>query len=400
MMRRRLSVLAGVLALAVLASLLPRQLAAQIAPAGPEVRVDAFGGDRRPDCPSIGVASDNSFEIVWGDTFSPDVEGRHYEADGTPTDPFESRLATVNDSPAVLAVTPVANGFRVLIETADDTGHRPPKFYQRRVDRDGEPAGGPPRPIGAPGTDWISTGPGGTLFAGVYNPARHRLSVQKVDDDGKPGGKPYVLNSRPIDIRAIPRIVPLADGGWVAVFVGHSIATPGSPARQVIRARRFDAAGRPAGPDFDVNLPLGAPGSSPGLDFRYLVVAADPAGGFAIAWEVGQQIRLSFFNAAGVRVGKSYTIIGSPPLFPASAGYDDLGRLLLLYGGEDGSASLYGHFFTPDAILESFFLYSAASGAFTPICGNAAWIGDSWLATWVGRSRVNGSSAIFMRRFR
>jgi hypothetical protein len=132
----------------------------------------------------------------------------------------------VNGSPAALAVTPDANGFRILIEAADDTGHRPPKFYQRRVDRDGEA---------------------------------------------------YVLNSRPIDARAIPRVVPLADGGWVAVFAGHSIAAPGSPAGQVIRAHRFDAAGRPAGPDFDVNPPRGAPGSSAGLDFRYLVVAAVPS---------------------------------------------------------------------------------------------------------------------------
>ena len=351
MMRRRPSVLVGVLALAVLVSLPPRQLAAQIAPVGPEIRVDTLGGGQ-PDCPAIGVAPDGSFEIVWGDTLSSNVEGRHYEADGAQTEPFEARLATVNGSPAALAVTPVANGFRVLIEAADETGHRSPKFYQRRVDGNGDLAGGPPRPIGAPGTDWISAGPGDTLFAGLYNPARHRLSVQKVGDDGKPGGKAYVLNSRPIDARAIPRIVPLADGGWVAVFTGHSLATPGSPARQVIRARRFDAAGRPAGPDFDVNPPLGAPGTSPALDFRYLVVAADPAGGFAVSWEVERQIRLSFFNAAGVRVGKSYSIIGSPPLFPRFAGYDDLGRLLLLYGGEEGSASLHGHFFTSDAFLD------------------------------------------------
>ncbi len=399
MMRRRLSVLAGVLALAALGSL-PRQLAAQITPAGPEVRVDTLGA-RHPDCPSIAAAPDGSFEIVWGDTLSQDVEGRHYEADGTPTDSFESRLATVNGSPAALAVTPVANGFRVLIEAADDIGHRPPKFYQRRVDRDGNPAGGPPRPVGAPGTDWISAGPGGTLFAGVYNPARHRLTVQKVGDDGKPGGKAYVLNSRPIDARAIPRIVPLADGGWVAVFMGHSLAAPDSPARQVIRARRFDAAGRPAGPDFDVNPPLGAPGSSPALDFRYLVVAADPAGGFAVAWEVDQRLQLAFFSAAGVRAGLSYQIVGFPPLVPVSVAFDDAGRLLLLYALEDGNSSLRGRFFSSSAILEALTLDSAASSPFfLASCGSAAWTGDSWLVTWAGRSRANGSSAIFMRRFR
>jgi hypothetical protein len=398
--RRRPSVLAGVLALAALGSLPPRQLAAQIAPTGPEIRVDTLGGDRRPDCPAIGVAPDGSFEIVWGDTLSPDVQGRHYEADGTPTAPFESRLATVNGSPAALAVTPDANGFRILIEAADDAGHRPPKFYQRRVDRSGEATGGSPRPVGAPGTDWISAGPDGTLFAGVYNPARHRLSVQKIGDDGKPGGKVYVLNSRPIDARAIPRIVPLADGGWVAVFAGISLAAPGSPVRQVIRARQFNAAGRPAGPDFDVDFPQGAPGSSHSFDFRYLVVAADPAGGFAVSWEVDQRVFLSFFNATGVRVGRSYVTVGFPPLVPVSAAYDDARRLLLLFGSEDGSRSLSGRFFTPDTFLDSLLLHSAESGAFTPICGNAAWTGNSWVITWAARSRANGSSAIFMRRFR
>ena len=399
MMRRRLSVLAGVLALAALGSL-PRQLAAQITPAGPEVRVDTLGGGH-PDCPAIGAAPDGSFEIAWGDTLSQDVEGRHYEADGTPTEPFESRLATVNGSPAALAVTPVANGFRVLIESADDIGHRPPKFYQRRVDRDGDPVGGPPRSIGAPGTDWISAGPGGTLFAGVYNPARHRLSVQKVDDDGKPGGKSYLLNSRPIDARAIPRIVPLADGGWVAVFMGHSLAAPGSPARQVIRARRFDAAGRPAGPDFDLDPSLGAPGSSPALDFRYLVVAADPAGGFAVSWEREQRLQLAFFSAAGVRAGLSYQIVGAPSVVPVSAAFDNAGRLLLLYGLEDGSSSLRGRLFSSSAILESLSPSSAASGSFfLASCGEAAWTGDSWLITWAGRRLDGRSSAIFMRRFR
>jgi hypothetical protein len=399
MMRRRQCVLVGVVALAVLGSLLPRQLAAaEVPPTGPEIRVDTLGGDRHPDCPAIGAAPDGSFEIAWGDTLSPDVEGRHYEADGTPTDPFESRLATVNGSPAALAVTPDTNGFRILIEAADDTGHRPPKFYQRRVDRDGETDGGPPRSIGAPGTDWISAGPGGTLFAGAYSPARHRLSVQKVGDDGKPGGKAYVLNSRPIDARAIPRVVPLADGGWVAVFAGHSIAAPGSPARQVIRARRFEATGRPAGPDFDLDPSLGAPGSSPVLDFRYLVVAADPAGGFAVSWEVEQ---LSFFNAASVRTGLSYQIVGSSPLVPVSAAFADAGRLLLLYALEDGGSSLHGRLFSSSAILEFLSPTSSASSPFfLASCGNAAWTGDSWLITWAGRSRENGSSAIFMRRFR
>lgn len=400
MMRRRSSVLAGFLALAALGGLLPRQLAAQVAPAGPEIRIDIPSGDRHPDCPRIGTAPDRSFEIVWGDTLSPDVSGRHYEADGTPTKPSGSPLARLNDSPAVLDVTPDANGFRVLIEAGDDTGHRPPKFYQRRVDRDGDPVGGPPRPVGAPGTDWVSAGPGETLFAGTYNLARHRLSVQKVGDDGKPEGRPCVLNSRPIDARAIPRIVPLADGGWVAVFAGNSLAAPGSPARQVIRARRFNAAGRPAGPDFDVALPQGSPGSSHRFDFRYLVVAADPAGGFAVSWEVDQRVFLSFFNAAGVRVGRSYVTVGFPTPVPVSAAFDDSGRLLLLYGGEDGSRSLSGNFFTPDAILDSLLLHSAASGGFTPDCGSAAWTGDSWLITWAARNRNNGSSAIYMRRFR
>jgi len=49
------------LSLLIAVSLSPRHLAAQPAPAGPEVRVDTLAGDQFPNCPDIGVAPDRSF---------------------------------------------------------------------------------------------------------------------------------------------------------------------------------------------------------------------------------------------------------------------------------------------------------------------------------------------------
>src|SRR5699024_5896328 len=83
---------------------------------------------------------------------------------------------------------------------------------------------------------------------------------------------------------------------------GRSVASGSTPARQVLRARRFSISGL-LGPDFDVNnVPDGVPGSSPFINSDF-VVAADRFGKFAVAWLVsngaGSTIYLRVFNSLG-----------------------------------------------------------------------------------------------------
>jgi hypothetical protein len=219
----------------------PRQSAAQLKPLGPETRVDTGVEYSYSDCPQIGVAPDRSFEIAWSSGLSTptDARARHYDASGSPTDRYEVAISPLaypygddDITSWVVAVTPVSTGFRVLTEVYDESDHR--TFARRRIDSSGVPVPGAARPVGAPGTQWIAPGPGDVLFAGRYDAALRRLSMQKVDSLGQPAGKVYILNTRPFDPAGSPIITPLSDGGWVAVFLGASIAAPGSPARQVI----------------------------------------------------------------------------------------------------------------------------------------------------------------------
>jgi len=315
-------------------------------------------------------------------------------------------IASLDYYPVTLDVTPVSTGFRVLMEVIDDLG-APSKFYRRRVDPGGVPAG-TPRPVGVTGvTAWVSSGPGDTVFAGTYNAALHRLSVQKVNSTGVPAGATSILNSRPINVQARPLIVPLAGGGWVAVLIGYNIASPGVPLRQVIRARRFDAAGAPLGPDFDViSLPVDA-GLFLGFD---VVAAAGPGGGFAVSWHVynrGDRLYLRFFNAAGAPTAPE-TLVATSEIssYPISAAFDNAGRLLLLWGTTLNTPTFPGalraRLYKPKGIPAgpAFNPASAASGPFDePFCGDLAWAGDSWLIAWVAQAASPEPSAVFVRRF-
>ena len=328
-----------------------------------------------------------------------------------PTDPSEVFLASLDYYPVVLDVSPISTGFRALMEVIDDLG-APSKFYRRGIDPGGAPVG-TPRPVGVTGTtDWVSSGPGDTVFAGTYNAALRRLSLRKVNSRGVPVGTTYILNTRPIDAQARPRIATLAGGGWVAVFTGYSIASPGVPARQVIRARRFNAADVPLGPDFDVNsIPAGAPGLAPFLGLSEVVVAGGPAGGFAVSWHLiggGDRLFLRFFKATGVPAAPE-TLIATSDLsvYPLSAAFDGSGRLLLLWATTLNTPptfppALQARLYKPSGIPAGpeFSPASAASGAFNqPFCGDLAWAGGSWLITWTAQRASQQPSAIFVRRF-
>ncbi len=402
-------------ALALALPLGSRSLAAQPTPVGPETRVDTTAAD--PACSQIGVAPDRSFEISWGygGALPMYIKARHYAASGAPTDPSEVLIGALEDIPDVRLVSPVSGGFRDLIAIVDDVFEAPVKFYQRRLSLDGVPVPGLPRTVATPpGTRWVSAGPGDSLLAGTYDLASHRYSVLQINPPGQPAGTTHVVNSRPLDDGlGNPVIAKLADGGWVAAFAGTTLATPGAPARQVLRARRFNAAGVAAGPDFDVNsTPLGAAGQAPAIDVFDVQVAAGPAGGFAVAWALstafGASVHVRSFNAAGAPVAPEATI-GQEDVeaYPNALAVDGAGRVLVLWvvavQSPDHPYQLHARLVRPKGspLGPVFLPDSAASGKFdSPFCGSLAWAGDSWLISWTGMTADFSSSALFLRRFR
>lgn len=384
-------------------------LSAQPVPRGPETRVDTVAGDQFPNCPALAVRPMGAFEIAWdyGGNLPPNVDARSYAASGAPITP-QTFVDSQGFYPVVDAVSVLGSGYRVLFHLVDDLGEEPPKFFRHRINASGYPEPGPSRPVGADDTLWVWPGTKETLLAGKYNAAQKRLIAQKVAGTGKPTGFEYVLNSRPI-VEPNPVIVALDERRFVAVFTGRSVASGSTPARQVIRARRFSVSG-PLGPDFDVNtIPGGAPGSAPFINASF-VVAADRFGKFAVAWIVqgsaGTTTRLRIFDSAGVPTGPEVVAAGpegSP--VPVSAAFDDSGHVLLLLRRtlsdplrNDLQARVFNSVGAP--IGPAFSPRSAASGDFTqPFCGSAGWADGTWIITWAAEKAFDGPSAIFVRRF-
>ncbi len=398
----------------------PRQLGAQPTPLGRETRVDDFNEFYYDTCPQIGVAPDRSFEIAWSAGLGTpgDIRARHYDAKGASTDRYEVPVTPEDQIDFayddVIAVTPVSTGgFRVL---SLGYGESDSPFFRHRIDPKGVPVSGGPRPVGTRDTQWVWPGPGDTIFAGRYDASQRRLSLQKVDSSGMPAGTVYTLNTRPIVIDQYepdPIVKPLSDGGWVAIFSGKSIAAPGSPARQVVRVRKFNAAGVPLGPDIDVDsLPAAAP--NPSSYFEHLAVAAaGPAGRFAVAWQAGgrsgETIFLRFFDAAGVPVApETATVRGNDLEGPISMAFDNSGRIFLAWLKD---ANFVPYYFTfdlrarllrPDGspVGPQFSVQTWVSRDYSaPHCGSVVWTGDSWLITWMGWY-LEEETAIFLRRFR
>jgi hypothetical protein len=226
----------------------------------------------------------------------------------------------------------------------------------------------------------------------------------------------YAVSSRPIVLRNNPVLAPLPDGGWVVAYAGASIAGPGSPAREVIRARRFNAAGDPVGPDFDVNTtPGGPPRRYPVLASFGLLIAGGPSGQFAVAWDApgtgrSRVVRARLFDAANVPITAETTVASGRAINgPDSMAFDNSGRLLLVWLTDSDvqpgfpSFSLRARLLGPDGtpVGAAFSPQSKASEEFPSlICSSVGWSGDSWLITWKGFYREDESNQIFLRRFR
>lgn len=401
-----------------LAALICKNLAAQPAPVGPETRVDTLAA--LPVCPHLAVAPDHSFEVVWSShefpPFTP--QGRHYAADGTPTDPRQVQTSGVGDfydTPTVYLLSPLADGYRMLFDLFDETLEHPPSTLFQRLDRAGHPVG-PAVAVGDASTRWVWPGPGGLLYAGSYQARQKILVIQQVASTGRPTGLRITVNDQPVDNPHL-QIVPLDGREFVAVWTGTSVATRRSPARQVIRARRFRA-GAPDGKEFDVNVSPGGANGEPPFFVSPLAVADPQTGGFAVAWLVADavntthpssSIHLRFFGAPGRPASPEVTATPAGLLLSlADAAFDDAGNLLLLWqpplrnvlrarlfrfaGGSAGPAG------------PAFQVNSDASAPFDlPGCGDLAWTGGGWWITWsAGRSvpATGGQfGAVFLRRF-
>lgn len=384
----------------------PGWVAAQPVPLGPETRVDTVE-NQEPGEPSLAVQPGGDFEIAWGylDVDPPFVAARHFAADGTPTDSAQVPLGGPGPYPRVRSVTATQGGFEVLWQL-EVSSQRP--SYRRHLDRNGTPTGKPVR-LGK-GAWWVWQVRGHGFLSGW--PAQANgilytgLSIQRISPTGQRAGSVVRLNTRPVSSDERPLLTALADGGFLAVWTG--VVRVGNDYSTVLRARRFSAAGKPVGPDFDVDsIPEAAQDS-----LHYPKVAASPAGGFAVAWRFFDAFSgtdtatpyVRLFDAAGKPRGPE--IAGPVTQYVESLAFDDAGNLLVLWADDStrGPADLEVQLFGPGGapLGPQARVASEASGVHQrPFRGSVAWAGSSWLVTWVAESEVDYREprAIFLRRF-
>ena len=382
----------------------PRGLSAQLAPLGPEAQLPANGGAERPD---LAVQPGGGYVVAWDD-LSARVFA-HYIAAGGEAPGEDTVFVGDGGPPATDSVTTTAKGFEVLWHVTNQDGE-PVAFYRRHLDPQGRPAPGRPVLLARGGIDWVWDLGGTRYLSGWFMDRKQTIGARFLSPSGQPTGPVMRLSSRPIDDPEA-LAVPLADGGFVAVWFGTRLDKAEAVAGKeeegsgtdVLRARRFNAAGQPLGPDFDVNTTsAGAGETAPFLNPQFQVAAA-PDGGFAVSWALDQTIYVRYFDAAGRPLTPEVKAVSDPSVFaPVSMAFDDQGNLLLLWLQYLDNPDLQIQRLDPSGapVGPSQMIRSSASADFqAPLEGSVTWAGDSWLVTWVAVDPSAGSRAVFVRRF-
>lgn len=383
----------------------PRELAAQVVPLGPEIDLLA---DTWPNKPFVAVQPDGAYLVAWDEGFDSHlgVFYRYVAAGSAPKEEWPATIESPDEGyPSVDAVVATPRGFDVLWREPDSLSWKPIAFYRQHLTLKGVPDGKPIR-LGGTGTEWVWHVRGNGFMAGWTLRGKHGIAARRLASSGQRTGPELRLNSRPID-NPRPVVLGLADGGFLAIWLG---TVPGPARILVLRARQFSPAGKPLGPDFDVNtIPLGV-AESYYPEFR---VAEAPGGGFAVAWMATRQsddiIFLRFFNAAGTALGPELPAVTSKHIddgyepVPESMAFDKSGNLLLLWMPWADDTGLQLQLFDPHGtpLGTPVAVRSEASDIFeAPWGGSVAWAGNSWLVTWGAAGMPAGDfSTIFVRRF-
>jgi hypothetical protein len=365
--------------------------AAQLVALAPEEELytDVF-----PNAPAVAAQPGGPYVIAWDDDTFSQNEGSfsyRYTASGEDTGSGIYRsIYSPTGAPAVDSVTAGRQGFDVIWHTLQSEGE-PTVFYRAHLDLRGRREGKPIR-LGGPGTEWVWQVRGNGFMAGYPLPAQHGIAARRLAASGQPAGPELRLNSRPVDHPTGVSVVGLADASFVAVWLG---VLPGSPGTAVLRARRFFPAGKPLGPDFDVNTsPLGA-FEYPNFGFdSALKVAAAPGGGFTVAWQLQEKTYLRWFNAAGTPLGPDFLAIRSPDPdgLPQSMAFDDTGNLVLLWEDQLRLFDPRGTPIGPPMAVND-------DDTEEPRGGGVTWAGDSWIVAWEAAIPPYDQGSVFVRRF-
>jgi hypothetical protein len=177
---------------------------------------------------------------------------------------------------------------------------------------------------------WSSAGQDGSAF-GVYG--------QRYAADGTRRGGEFRVNQTVTNSQWYPGVACADDGSFVVVWT--SALQDGSG--DGVYARRYTAAGAPAGDEFRVNTTTAS-------DQRHANVAVAAGGAFVVTWSglaqaggAGWDVYAQRYDPAGARQGSEFRVNGTTAgdqQFPAVAA-DNAGDFVVTWtaGGQDGSGT-------------------------------------------------------------
>jgi hypothetical protein len=330
------------LGIAAIFAALPWLASAQPQPAGGEFQVNTYTTSSQYS-PAVAMDAQGRFVVVWqsagqdGNAFG--VFGQRYDPAGAPLGAeFQVNTYTTSQQYTPAVAVDGAGKFVVVWGSYTQDGNLFGIFAQR-YDADGSPLGGEFR------VNSYTTSFQGNPAVAMDSQGRFVVSwqsytqdgdaqgvfAQRYDAAGMPQGPEFQVNTFTTNFQVRPAVAMDAQGGFVVVWVDQF--------RNQIFGRRYDAAGAVQGGEFQVNTYTTGFHQDP-------AVAMDPQGRFVVVW-------LSDGDGDGTGVfGQRYDSVGAPlggefqvntyttsNQFTGGAAMDAQGNFLVVWAsfGQDGS---------------------------------------------------------------
>jgi hypothetical protein len=369
-------------------------------PDGGEFRVNSFttGAQAHP-----AVASDSSgnFVVVWADT---DLMARRFDAGGGMLGSeflVNSYRTGLQNYPEIAIVG--GGGFVVVWESDGEDGSGRGVFG-RRFDSGGSPLGpdfrvnsyttgnqGRPKiardDAGSFVVVWQSDGQEGDGY-GVFG--------RRFDSGGSPVGSDFQVNSYTTNVQRLPSIA-MDGGGFLVVWEGRDADGQG------VVGRRFDAAGNPSGPEFQVNTYVTYNQNRP-------AVATDAGGHFVVVWVSDHQDGGNYgifgrrFDAAGSSVGSEFLVNAYTTGFERNPriATDTAGNMVVVWQGfgQDGSSyAVFGRRLDAGNTVGAEFIvntYTPNAQSYPQI---AMALGGSFVVVWSSFYQDGSGQGVYGQRF-
>lgn len=233
-----------------------------------------------------------------------------------------------------------------------------------------------------------------------------RIAGQRFANDGSKVGGEFIADADPANVKALPSVAGLSNGGFVVVW--QSFEQEGVGKGWGIYGQRYAADGAKAGPEFHVN-------TDDVFDQEGPQVAVLDGGRFVVAWSgwdsSGRGVKAQLFREAGSKVGGENlinTTTFSHQLQVAVASLRNRGFVILWFAQEGtgpapATFDINGQAFTSGgAPLGSEFLvntHSTAADAGPQDRPAVARLGSGFVASWTSFGQDGDREGIYGQRF-